>query len=243
MRIALLLALLLVLPLLLLAACDSGGTTPLSDSGPVLGAIPWTTPETARYNIRQGDTTGTGELSILAGQDTLVFVQNFAVPENNVTDEITAQTDPKTLRPIKVQRVIKDPDFQRECIATYSNGAVTVLQRDENDEHTDQLSLPTTHYDSWTDLFLWRTLDFSEGYTTRYADVLSCNPRQSEVITMVLEVKGIEQVTVPAGLFEAWHLKIESGSSKQDAWYSTDPSRILVKYDNGPQLFELVSVD
>lgn len=235
---------LLLLPTLLLAASAcSGGTTPLSDSGPVLGAVPWTTPETATYNITQGNTHATGEFKILDGDGTVLLIQNYQVPDNDVTDEITVEADPQTLRPAKVERVTTDPDFQRQCTATYNDGAVTVVQKDENDENTDQLDVPTTRYDSWSDVFLWRTLNFSEGYNTRYSDVLSCNPRGSEVITMELEVKGIERVTVPAGSFETWHLKIKSGDATQDAWYSTGPSRILVKYDNGPQLFELVSVD
>jgi hypothetical protein len=237
--------LLIAAPLLMLAAaaCNDGGTAPLSDSGPVLGSIPWTTPERAAYTVKQGDTTGTGELSILAGADSLVFIQKFEVPENGVADEITVETNAQTLRPVKVERVTTDPDFERDCLATYGDASVTVVQTDEDDEHTDEVSVPNTHYDSWTDLFLWRTIDFAEGYESRYADVLSCNPRESEVITMVLEVKGVEQVAVPAGSFEVWHLKITSDGTTQDAWYSTDDSRVLVKYDNGPQTFELVSVD
>lgn len=232
-------------PLLLLVAvaCDDGGSAPLSDSGPVLGAIPWTTPETATYNVTQGDTVGKGTLQVLAGVDSLVFIQKYEVPDNDVTDEITAVTDAETLRPVNVDRVTTDPDFERDCTATYGGGLVTVVQTDEDDEHTSEVNVPNTHYDSWTDLFLWRTIDFQEGFTTRYADVLSCNPRESEVITMALEVKGLEHVTVPAGSFEVWHLEISADGTDQDAWYSTDDSRILVKYDNGPQTFELVSVD
>ena len=59
---------------------------------------------------------------------------------------------------------------------------------------------------------------------------------------MVLEVKGVEHVTVPAGSFEVWHLEVSSDGTDQDAWYSTEDSRVLVKYDNGPQVFELTSV-
>jgi hypothetical protein len=174
----------------------------------VLGAIPWTTPETATYNVSQGDTVGTGTLQVLAGTDSLVFIQRYEVPDNDVTDEITAETDAETLRPVKVDRLTTDPDFERDCIATYGEGSVTVVQTDEDDEHSSEVNVPNTHYDSWTDLFLWRTIDFKEGFETRYADVLSCNPRESEVITMVLEVKGVEHVTVPAGSFEVWHLKV-----------------------------------
>ena len=239
--------LLIVAPLLLLAvaACDDGGTAPLSNSGPVLGSIPWTTPEVVTYNVTQGDTVGEGTLQILEGVDSLVFIQKFDIPDNEVTDEITVAADPQTLAPLRVDRttVDVDPDINRTCQATYGEGKLTVVQKDEDDESTDEISVPSTHYDSWTDLFLWRTLDFKEGFETRYSDVLSCNPRESEVITVSIEVKGLESVTVPAGSFSVWHLRIDSGGSTQDAWYSTDDSRILVRYDNGPQRFELTSVE
>lgn len=240
--------LLIAAPLLLLAAaaaCDEGGTAPLSDSGPVLGTIPWAAPETATYNISQGDTVGKARFQILAGTESFVFIQKFDIPDNQVTDEITVEADAGTLAPVRVDRttVDIDPDINRTCEATYGQGQVTVVQKDEDDESTDEISVPSTHYDSWTDLFLWRTIDFKEGFETRYSDVLSCNPRESEVITVSLEVKGLETVTVPAGSFSVWHLKVDSGGSTQDAWYSTDDSRVLVKYDNGPQRFELTSVE
>ncbi len=226
------------------AACSGGSTATISDSGPVLGTIPWTAPERATYTVSQGDTTGTGSFSILAGADSLVFSQKFDIPANQVTDEVTVETDPTTLAPIKVDRTTRDvdPDINRTCEATYSDGKVSVLQKDQDQEHADVVSVPTTHYDAWTDLFLWRTIDFTEGFETRYADVLSCNPRKSEVITVVLEVKGRENVTLPAGSFEAWRLKVDSGGSTQDAWYNVDPPHVLLKYNNGAQTFQLTSV-
>ena len=237
---------LIACPLLALwaAACSGGSTATISDSGPVLGTIPWTSPEQATYSVSQGDTTGTGTFSILAGDNSLVFNQKFDIPANQVTDEVTVETDPTTLAPIKVDRttVDVDPDINRTCEATYGDGNVTVLQKEKDQKHTDTVSVPTTHYDAWTDLFLWRTLNFSEGFRTRYTDVLSCNPRKSEVITVVLEVKGRESVTLPSGAYQAWHLKVDSGGSTQDAWYNVDPPHVLIKYDNGAQTFQLTSV-
>jgi len=237
---------LIACPLLALwaAGCSGGSTATISDSGPVLGTIPWTAPEQATYSVSQGDTMGTGTFSILAGDNSLVFNQKFDIPANQVTDEVTVETDPTTLAPIKVDRttVDVDPDINRTCEATYGDGNVTVLQKEKDQKHTDTVSVPTTHYDAWTDLFLWRTLNFSEGFRTRYTDVLSCNPRKSEVITVVLEVKGRESVTLPSGAYQAWHLKVDSGGSTQDAWYNVDPPHVLIKYDNGAQTFQLTSV-
>jgi hypothetical protein len=236
--------------LLLTAGCGGDENADISTGGPVLGEIPWRDGETAVYRVLDGDEEiGSAGLSIgcngasgaLAG--TCVFAQAFEFPDRDITDEVLAVADVATLKPRRVTRTVDGPDGKRTWEATYDGSAVTVEQADENDERTDELDVPQDHYDTWTDLFLWRTIDFKEGFQTRYADVLSCNPRESEVITMVLEVKGVERVTVPAGSFEAWRLKISSDGTDQDAWYSTDDSRVLVKYDNGPQVFELVSVD
>jgi hypothetical protein len=63
------------------------------------------------------------------------------------------------------------------------------------------------------------------------------------VISQKLEVRGKETVEVPAGTFEAWRLKISSGDGDQTAWYADTPERPLVRYDNGRQVFELLSLE
>ena len=49
-----------------------------------------------------------------------------------------------------------------------------------------------------------------------------------------------EEVTVPAGTFEAWELEIDSGGANQRAWFAKDAALTLVKYDNGRETFELL---
>jgi hypothetical protein len=57
----------------------------------------------------------------------------------------------------------------------------------------------------------------------------------------VLKVVDSEQVTVPAGTYQAWKLEIDSGGETQTAWYAADATHLLLRYDNGQQLFELKS--
>ena len=102
--------------------------------------------------------------------------------------------------------------------------------------------MPTRSYDSWTDVFLWRTIDFRDGYEASYSDVLSATLARPQVISQTVRVKGKETVIVPAGTFEAWRLEIRSDDGSQEAWYADTATRPLVRYDNGSLVFELLSL-
>ena len=210
----------------------------------VVSDIPWPSRETSRYRLLQGDDfKGSGELSIEQRDGVLVLTQDFEIPDEEVTDGVAVELDPDTLRPKTVQRTIDGPEGERRCEATYREGGVTVEQRAGEDERTDELDLPKQHYDSWSDLILWRTLEFFEGEELRYVDVLSCSLAKPDVLSVVLKVKEIEEVTVPAGTFQAWRLDIRSGGKTQRAWFADDEARTLVRYDNGDLVFELESIN
>jgi hypothetical protein len=211
----------------------------------IVSTIPWPDSETARYRLTQGDELkGSGELELLEDADETKMTQTFAFPEQGITDAVEALVESATIRPQSVQRVIDGPEGKRECDATYdsSSNSVTVQQRAGEDERTDDLSVPPEHYDSWTDLFLWRTIDFFEGNELEYVDVLSCSLAKPDLLSVVLEVKEIEEVTVPAGTFQAWRMEIRSGGRTQKAWYADTETRMLVRYDNGDLVFELESI-
>jgi len=235
------LGLLLVL-LLAVAAC--GGDTTVLSGREVVSTIPWTPPQTAHYRLLQGDNVkGTGELQIEAQGETLVLRQNFAFPDQKLTDEVSVVVDGATLRPQSAERVINGPEGKRRCQAQYTGTKVTVEQRSEKDQRTDLLDVPARSYDSWSDIFLWRTLAFAADYEATYSDVLSCTLAKPEVISVALKLKEKETVTVPAGTFQAWRLEIRSGGRTQNAWYADDPARTLVRYDNGDLVFELEGTD
>lgn len=228
--------------LVLLAACG-GGSTVLSGRE-ILSAIPWTAPETARYRLLDGDEVkGTGVLEIASEDGSLVLSQRFEFPDDELSDDVFVLADPTTLRPRHTERLISGPEGERRCEAEYASGTVRVEQRAKDDERTDEFTVPTRSYDSWSDLFLWRTLPFADGYESRYSDVLSCTLTKPQVLSVVLAVKGIERVTVPAGSFQAWRLEIRSGGRTQKAWFADDAARTLVRYDNGDLVFELESRD
>lgn len=236
-------ALPVVMVVLALTIGCGGSSSTLSGNTDVLSAIPWGGDETARYRALDGkDEIGSAELSLRQEDGTLTMKQAFSFPDEEIMDTATVVADPETLAPRTVERLISGPEGDRSCDAAYGESTVTVEQRSENDERTDELDVPIKAFDTWTDLFLWRTLAFAEGYEVKYSDALTCSLAKPEVLSVVLKVKGTETVPVPAGTFETWRLEIRSGGRTQKAWYSTDAARTLVRYDNGELVFELEEV-
>jgi hypothetical protein len=238
---------LLALVLPLSSACSDDDGTIIADSGPVLGAIPWTVPpaETARYSLFDGDERiGSAVLSVDQEDSTTgtsAFSQDFEFPERDITDRVSVVAEEETLRPLSVTRRVDSPDGVRQWLARYEGSAVTVVQSDEDDERTDTLDVPVTSYDTWTDLFLWRTVDFRQGFEVEYSGVVTAEFAKPDVISIELRVTGMETVNVPAGTFEAWRMEIRSGGRTQRAWIADNEQRTLVRYDNTELVFELES--
>ena len=234
--------LLAALPLiaLALAACQSEEAIPSGRD--IVSTIPWTAPEEARYRLVDGDEVkGSGLLRIESRDGRFSFTQEFENEE--FRNEVLAVADGETMRPQSVRYVIDGPKGTREWQVEYDDHAAVVVQRSGDDERRDKVALPASFYDSWTDVFVWRTIDFQEGFETRYADVLSATLAKPKVISQTVKVTGKETVEVPAGTFQAWRLEIRSSGGKQKAWYADTETRPLVRYDNGDLVFELVSIE
>ena len=238
MRAVLLIAT-LSLAALTLAGCKSETTTLSGEA--IVSRIPWVRHEEATYRLMDGDEVqGDGLLRITSVNGLLTLRQEFESGEFH--DEVVAVTLAGTMQPQSVQRVIDGPDGERRWEVLYEGGVAKVVQHSEDDERQDNLSVPTRSYDSWTDVFLWRTIDFRDGYEASYADVLSATLARPQVISQTVRVMGKETVVVPAGTFEAWRLEIRSDDGSQEAWYADSATRPLVRYDNGSLTFELVSL-
>jgi hypothetical protein len=225
----------------LLTACGAG-SEPL-EANDVVFSIPWPGSETAVYRVTQDDIEGACTLTIEQDGDATVFSQDCAAEE--FTDTASVVADAETMRPRSTERTITGPEGEVVCDATYDGSTLTAHWTSPDDERENTLDVPQVSYDTWSDLFLWRTINFGEGYDRRYIDVSSCtNPRaKPELVGIRLRVTETEQVEVPEGIYDTWRLEIRSEGHTQDAWYSTGEDRRLVKYDNGDQVFELVSID
>jgi hypothetical protein len=233
-----LLALALLATLVLAACTDDGSLT----SAAIVGEIPWRGEETARYRVldSDGDPVGTLELSIedeAAGAWRIT--QFFDFPERGFINEAQVVVDGSTLQPESSTFRIEGPDGNLQCEAEYSTGSVSMHRIGEDGERDDTLTIPNIAYDSWSSIVVWRTIDFAQGYQEDYTSILACTISRPDRIGVSLKINEREEVTVPAGTFDAWHLEIGSGGETQHAWYTTDDSHTLLKYDNGESVFEL----
>lgn len=232
--------LLLLSPLVLLAAlaCDSDDDLKSTD---IVTEIPWTAPETNTYRVLDddGEEVGTVELSIEQDGDELTLRQDFDFPELEFTNEAEVVVDSQELQPRASTYQVAGPEGVASCEAEYEPRRVSVHNVREDGEHDETLTVPPVTYDSWSDLFLWRTIDFTPGYEVEYTDVVACQvPAPPARLPVKLEVREPEEVVVPAGSYDAFRVDAEAGAD-QKAWFTTDSTHTLVKYDNGTVTFEL----
>lgn len=225
------------------AACTNDDSI---TSAAIVGEIPWRGAETAEYRVLDNDDDPVGTLVLSIEEEPAGawrFSQSFEFPDRGFTNEASVVVDGATLQPESSTFKIEGPDGNLDCEAEYSTGSVEMQRVGEDGERDDTLTIPNIAYDSWGDLFVWRTIEFGEGYEKDYADVLACTLARPDKIGVSLRIDESEEITVPAGTFDAWHLEISSGGETQHAWYTTDETHTLIKYDNGESIFELTSAE
>jgi hypothetical protein len=227
--------------LALAAACTDEDVT----ANDIVGAVPWEGPETAKYIVFDNDdeeAVGSLTMTIEPGPAITTLRQYFEFPDAGFVNDAAVVVDSTTLQPRETHFQIEGPEGDLVCDAQYTAGEVTAHRVGEDGERDDTLDIPHTVYDSWSDLFVWRTLPFAEGYAAEYADVLSCTLDRTQLIGVGLSVREMEEAEVPAGAFDAWRMEIDSGGDTQHAWYSADEAHLLLRYDNGEVTFELLEV-
>ncbi len=212
-------------------ACGGGSAVKTTD---IVSTVPWPQTESLTYVLKDkssGKVVGNEVLSIAQDGTNTALSQRFS---GATSDETSVIVDPKTLKPISGRRVIVSGSDRQELETTYSNGDVLIKEGAKQ----SGLKVPDNSYDNDTSLFLWRTLDFQNGYSAAYNTIIT-NQRSRQ--TVQLSVTSPENVSVQAGQFQAWHVTIKTENAKQSAWYADTPTRPLVKYDNGSLIFELES--
>jgi hypothetical protein len=200
----------------------------------IVARVPWAPAESLEYALKEGTRqTASGTLSVSVQGAETRLVQRYTSGANS--DEITVVVESQTLKPLSSKRVIAGSDDPETLDVTYTEQGAVIKQG----ERQSGMSVPEHAYDNDSSLFLWRTIDFREGYEARYITIIT-NRRSRQTID--LKVTGKEQVTVPAGTFSAWRLEIRGANARQIAWYADTPARTLVKYDNDRgTIFELIT--
>lgn len=242
----------LLVATLSLAGCD--GATPSGKAEDVVAHIPFAPGERLVYAIRDAEGTrlGTGTLTVVAQDGRLALRQTYeeASPPSGLpprADGGAVEVDAKTLRPLSGSRQIARREGTAAAVDGYTwtygeMGGKDVLRtaaiRHGKAPSLKDITLRDHYYDNETSLWLWRTLDFAEGYGRFY---VSANAVEQEQQTVNLSVRQRETVEVPAGKYEAWRLLFRSGRAVRTAWVNVDAPHEVVKWDNGEVVFVLES--
>jgi hypothetical protein len=237
---------------LLLAGCASAG--PTVETSDVFEAAPWRPGEALHYQVvnTAGDIIGTGLLEAAADGGRIALHQRYVEldpPEGMppTSDDTTVWVNASTFRPERGERVI----VRRASDGTLSEERwewryeqrdgepVLVSTHTDRDRDPDErtLRLRAHYYDNESSLWLWRSVDLIEEHEAYY---VSANPIERSQQTVHLRVPQVEQVTVPAGEFEAYRLLFRTGRAVRTAWIEMDPPHRVLKWDNGDVILELL---
>lgn len=238
---AVLLAALLLAALALSTACLQPAKPP--PTADLALTIPWPDTEQAHYVLldrKSKKETGQGTLTVSKQGDPYTLTSHFE-GSNQASDDGSVIVDAQTLKPVSFHRTLTSKNDVQEVTGDYdaTTGVVNITEITGNTDRPVPLRLGDNYYDNDTSLFLWRAIPFSDGYTAAYRAVLTGS--RSQLIVQI-QVTGKEEVTVPAGTYQAWKLEVRAGGVKQFAWFADTPQHPMVQYNNSIQIFQLTAL-
>ena len=226
----------LLLPALL-SACGSAPIQPLA-----LGAAPWKDGETSLYRITDlnGQVAGVGSYTMQAVDNGNGWMIVRNIDAHNDVETLTVTVGDPGLRP-SYTLLQRQSDAGTELVeTTYAGSQVDMKLTTVQDVTTyERGSIPSDARDQRTLLLLARTLPLDSRYAVRINSFL---PVANLLDRVTLNVLKQEDVTVPAGVYSTWKIRLDTGDSETEAWISTDAPYPIVKFVEGRSggLFELM---
>jgi hypothetical protein len=107
------------------------------------------------------------------------------------------------------------------------NNALLELTTRQNITTIQRISIPSDAREHATLTTILRALPLAENYAVRINVFL---PVVGIVERTTVQVAGQEQLSVPAGDFDTWHVLLESPNSKTEVWVSTQSPYPVVKF-------------
>lgn len=240
---------------LVAAACGSVDTP--DPRPPAFAAAPWTGPERLHYELKQRDYVyGRCTLETTPGVEpgvTQLTRLCQGVEDEQFRDDATVLVDSDTLQPFSAQRVNTNTETGERVTRTaeYSSGEgqiiFEVVQDDgKTNRATREMPAPTEAvpatavYEDEALFWLVRGLPLADGYETEYTTASTMTVR---VFNVEVAVEGREQVTVPAGTFEAWKVRIKTSAATNRLWVEVAPPRHIVKANIEFLTYELIETE
>lgn len=240
---------------LLASAC--GGIDTPDARPPVFAAAPWDGVERFTYELKQREYVyGRCTLETIPEVEPGITQLNRlcqGVADEEFRDDATVFVDSQTLEPISAQRVNTNTETGERVTRTaeYGNeeGIITfqVIQDDgKTNRATREMPEPTEAvpavavYEDEALFWLIRGLPLTEGYATEYTTASTMTVR---VFNVEVAVEGRETVTVPAGTFDAWNVRIKTSAATNRLWVEAAAPHRIVKANIEFLTYELVETE
>ncbi len=218
---------------LALAGCGQADVQPL-----LFGPAPWQPGEMSLYQItdRNGNPAGTVQVDLaqtkLMPADEAGWRLARETLAQGVQETLVITLSDAGFRPASSSLLRTEDERTQRLDAIYADGQVDLEMTNAQDITTNQrVSIPSDSRDARALFMLARALPLEAGYSTRLNAFLPVTARQSRV---TLTAHKPQQVTVPAGAFEAWRVTLEApGEPQSELWIGVESPHPLVKYVDG----------
>ena len=233
-----------------LAACASSEDTPANAA--IFKAAPWTGEESYTYNLRRRGEDSSGTCTLVTGPvDAGQLKLSRLCGKDEFRDDGAVTVDAATLVPSLTVRVSTDSNKNKRApytktaeppevtFSTDVNGRFNKTTR-PLPAATEAVSQPAW-YDDEQVLWLVRGINLASGAKADYTLVI--NAGQPSIHTVNVRVDPSEKVSVPAGEFEAWKVRLNRGGNVNYIWVETAGARRVVKAQIEDVTYELMAAN
>ena len=228
----------LSLLIFILAGCGAPDVQPLA-----FGATPWQDGEASTYRVIDvnGDYAGTTRFDLTntassesdaeANPEDVLWNLRREINTQGVQEIVTVDTRGLDFRPVASTLVRLDGANAEQVRTVYSGSQADLeLTTRQNVTTYERVSIPSDARDQNTLLMIIRALPLAPDYATRLNTFLPIVPLLDRVTISVVDQ---EEVTVPAGTFDTYQVRLDTGNSRTVAWFGVDAPHPLVKYEDG----------
>ncbi|MCE5258584.1 MAG: YhfC family intramembrane metalloprotease [Chloroflexi bacterium] len=194
---------------------------PLQDLGLT---APWQDGEESYYNVEYSDGTQLGAAVWRWHKTDGGWLQSYEVTMIGRTDKGETTLD-ASLQPVSAWSTVGDTRYE----AQYLTDHVLITSTIGATVTANTLARDASTLDNDQTLQTQRALPFAAGLSASYLNII---PTSASSAATRVSVDGPVTVTVPAGEFSAWHVKMSFGTLAHEAWYSVDAPKLLLRYTN-----------
>lgn len=217
-----------------LAGCGGGGGEPDLFQP---GTAPWAVGETHVFQVTnlEGQVVGEGRMEMQASQRTDNVDGWLLARTLDARGEYEAsavELSAKGYRPKLTEMTRRLGQAVQHTQASYAGSAVEITLTTAQDVTTyERVNVTSDVRDERSLLYIVRSLPLTDGYMTRFNSFLPVVGQQERITLTVLRTVD---VTVPAGAFAAWEVRLETANGRvTSAWIGQEDTRPILKFIDG----------